>query len=87
VKNIPDEYEHEVDNPQIADEAASYLFFADYMIWCWAWAVCCSEGPNRGKVALIGGSPDRFVANSFSEFIDEYLVDPKGLCNQPPMSD
>jgi hypothetical protein len=86
VKNIPDEHEHAVSDLDIAGEAASCLFFADYLIWCWAWAVCCSEGPNRGKVALIGGSPDRFVANSFSEFIDQYLVDPYGLCNHPPIS-
>lgn len=81
IRNIPDEYEHPVDNAAVAAEAPTYLFFADYMIWCWAWAICCSDSINRGKVAVIGGAPDRFVAASFSDFMVRYARDPDSLAN------
>lgn len=55
-------------NSQIDRESSTYIVFADYMDWCYAYAICCSDGPNRGRVALIGGRPDGFVAESFSEF-------------------
>lgn len=83
IRNIPDEYEHEP-GPVIAAEAGAFLCFADYLIWCWAWAVCCSDGPNRGRVALIGGSSDGFVADSFTEFAARYLHDPRGMANTQP---
>ena len=67
-------------HPGIAAEENQYLVFADYMIWCWGWAVCCSNGPNRGRVALIG-DPDGFVADSFTEFVERYLADPPGMAN------
>src|SRR6478752_4078984 len=57
-RDTPDEQR----NNEIEEEATRYLVFADYLDWCYAYALCCSEGPNRGKVALIGGRPDRFVA-------------------------
>lgn len=68
-----------MDDAVIAAEAHSYLFFADYSIWCWAWAICCGDGPNRGKVALVGGAPDRIVADSFSDFVERYLRDPASV--------
>jgi hypothetical protein len=34
LKNIPDEYPHAITVPAIAENAAKYLFFADYSIWC-----------------------------------------------------
>jgi hypothetical protein len=83
IRNIPDEYEGEISNLVIAAGAGEYLFFADYIFWCWAWAVCCSEGPNRGKVAFIGG-PNDFVADSFAEFVERYLHDPAGMAEAPP---
>ncbi len=75
IRNIPDEYEHEVSHPRIAVGGSQYLFFADYAIWCWAWAISCTNDEDRGKVAIIGGMPDRFVADSFSEFVEKYLSD------------
>jgi hypothetical protein len=73
IKSLPDECGRETPedqrNAEIEDEAHSYLVFADYLDWCYAYAICCSEGPNRGKIALIGVTPDRFVASSFSRFV------------------
>jgi SMI1 / KNR4 family (SUKH-1) len=78
IKNIPDEYEHELTDPEIAEEAAGFLFFADYGIWCMAWAICCCRGENYGRVAVISGK-DRFVANTFGEFVDSYIRDHRQL--------
>ena len=76
LRNLPDEYEHGSTNPAVTCDAHEYIFFADHMIWCWAWAICCGEGENRGKVAVIGTSGDAFVADSFSDFVVRYLHDP-----------
>jgi hypothetical protein len=73
IKSLPDERGTETPalqrNPEVEREADKYLVFADYLAWCYAYAVCCSDGPNRGKVALIGANPDRFVASSLSSFL------------------
>ena len=75
IKNIPDEYKHPIHEPEIAAEANTYLFFADFLLWSSAWAICCSDGKNRGKIAIITGATDRFLADSFSQFIERYLHD------------
>ena len=80
LKTIPDEYEGPIGLEGVAASAAEWLFFADYCLWCWAWAICCGEGEDRGRIALIGGSPDRIVADSFTEFVDRHLSDPDSLC-------
>jgi hypothetical protein len=59
----------------VARDASKYLFFADYMIWCWAWAIACGDGEHRGRVAVINGVSDRFVADSFGQFVDRYILD------------
>jgi hypothetical protein len=57
-------------------EQHGYLVFADYLIWCWAWAICCVEGPHYGRIAVIRGSPpDTFVADDLSAFIGMALHD------------
>ena len=74
IKNIPDEYEYPIENAEIDQEKDVYLFFADYSIWCWAWAINCGDGPNRGRVVVVG-QPDRFVADSFGQFIERIIKD------------
>ena len=86
LKNIPDEYPHTITDPMIGKNAAKYIFFADYSIWCWAWAINCSDDKNRGRVAVIGG-PDFFVADSFDEFVDRYIEDQKQVCWHSPRRD
>jgi hypothetical protein len=75
IRNIPDEYEYDIKNALVARDASKYLFFADYMIWCWAWAIACGDGEHRGRVAVINGVSDRFVADSFGQFVDRYILD------------
>jgi hypothetical protein len=62
-------------NQRLEEEADSYLIFADYLDWCYAYAICCSDGPNRGKIALIGVEPDRLVASDFATFVDLAAAD------------
>ncbi|MEO7248203.1 MAG: SMI1/KNR4 family protein [Novosphingobium sp.] len=50
------------------------LIFADYLMWCCAWAVDCSETENRGRVIFLGEG-DSYVADSFDDFLDRYLRD------------
>ena len=48
-----------------------YLIFADHCIWAWAWAICCKEGSDFGRIIWLGEG--QFLANSFSEFVDQYI--------------
>ncbi|MBX3563721.1 MAG: SMI1/KNR4 family protein [Sphingomonas sp.] len=48
------------------------LVFADHLMWCYAWAVDCSDTENRGKVAVIT-SEDHYIAASFDDFLDLYI--------------
>lgn len=80
LRSIPDEYEHAVTDPRIAANASDWLFFADFCLWCFAWAINCGEGEDRGRIALIGGAPDRIVADDLSEFVRRHLSDPASLC-------
>jgi hypothetical protein len=78
IKNIPDECgEHMLGgrrNPAVMAEESRYLVFADFLVWCYAWAICCSDGEHRGKIALVGAG-DRFVADSFAHFVELELND------------
>ena len=76
LRNMLEEYPQGSANPEIVRDAGQYIFFADYSIWCWAWAICCREGRNYGKVVVIGAAGDPFVAGSFTEFVTGYLRDP-----------
>jgi len=84
IKNIPDEYAHQIKNPDIAPHSSQYLFFADYLVWCWAWAISCTNDDNRGKVMVIDGRDDPFVANSFSEFVECYIADWSSVSPRAP---
>ena len=75
IKNISDEYNQPITNTEIAEEAESYLFFMDFALWCWAYAICCKPGRNFGRVVVIGYQPDIFVADSFSEFVELYVTE------------
>jgi hypothetical protein len=77
IRNIPDGYEYPVAD-SLQPDAAGYLFFADLLVWCWAWAICC-RGKDYGKVAVIGVERERFVADSFGAFVDLYVSDPHAL--------
>ena len=75
IKNIPDEFPHKIDCPVIENDARRYLFFADHLVWCAAWAIDCGRDGNRGRIAFIGGASDKFVAPSFASFVDRCVAD------------
>jgi hypothetical protein len=79
IKSVPEDYTHDLKNPIVAKDPGRFLFFADYCMWCWAWAIGCGDDEHRGKVAVIGSQTDRIVADSFSEFIDLYVADPSAV--------
>ena len=64
----------EITDATIVRDAAKFIVFADYGIWCFAWAIDCGEDENRGRVVVISGQ-DRFVADSFAEFVDRFIED------------
>lgn len=74
IKNVPDEYTHPLTSEVVSAEASRYLFFADYMLWCMAWAINCSEDEHRGRIVVFNET-ERFVADSFSEFVERYTAD------------
>jgi hypothetical protein len=49
-----------------------YIIFADYMIWCWGWAIACGNTEERGKIIVLH-EKDRDVANDFATFIDKSI--------------
>jgi hypothetical protein len=76
IKSVKDEWIHGDLEPFIAERRNKYLVFADYCIWCWAWAISCADDETRGSVAIIGGRGyDRTVAESFSDFVRKYIGD------------
>lgn len=72
LKKLSDEFKYPLKNPEIGKNAEQFVVFADYSIWCWAWAICCKQGKNYGRVALIYGDGE-FVARTFSDFIEIYI--------------
>jgi len=75
IRSVPEEYQHKLMNPRVARDASKYRLFADYLIWCWAWAIGCGNDDARGKVVVINGLSDKFVADSFGQFVDRYIAD------------
>ncbi len=80
IKSLGEDYAHPVTGELAGHVKDKYLVFADYMVWCWAWVIACADDEHRGKVAIIGASPDRFVADSFDDFLRIYAEDPIQLC-------
>lgn len=79
IRNVPEQNQYPLDNPDVTARAQRCVYFADYMIWCWAWVICCEEGEFYGKVAVIG-SDDRWVADNFTDFVHHYIADPLSVC-------
>ena len=79
IRSLPEEYPYLLSGELAGCATEKYLIFADFMVWCSAWAINCGDDEHRGKVAIIGGSPDRFVANSFGDFLQLYTENPQSL--------
>ena len=71
-------YDHDLRNTALTKEAPTSLIFADHMVWCMAWAICCGQGQNYGRVFVIN-EPARFVADDFANVVAEYVKAPSRL--------
>ena len=49
--------------------------FSDYLTWCWGDAVQLDQIGSDGVVYHVGGSSKRKVADSFTAFLQQYLID------------
>ncbi len=58
-----------------------WFLFADYLIWCWAYAIHLPRVGSGGAVVMIGTKDDRPgpVASSFEEFVELYVRDDERL--------
>ena len=54
-------------NAEIEDEADQYLVFADFLMWCYAYAICCSAGPKPRKNSAHWGATRRIRSQQFFE--------------------
>ena len=70
IKTIPEEYE-DYEQLKIGGGPEKYLFFADHLVWSWAWAICCELGNEFGRIIWIGDGA--IIANSFSDFVEKYI--------------
>jgi len=75
LRPMSEELEKPFTHPVVKPNWDRYLVFADYAVWCMAWAIACTEDENHGRVFVINGSDDRFVADDFSEFVDRHIAD------------
>ena len=79
IRSVPEELDARPEAGAIVHalgaEARHYLIFADYMGWAYAWAICCSAGPQRGRVVLICAGVEGAVADSFAEFASLAMTD------------
>jgi len=79
LRTLPEECPGDAPAPILLGRDAQCVVFADHLIWCWAWAICCGDDENRGKVMLVSGD-DRFVADSFTDFVRRHVTDWSSLC-------
>jgi hypothetical protein len=73
LQSVAEGYEWPLAEP-VAGYEGKLILFADFSIWCWAWAINCAPGADYGKIMVIGGG-ERFVADGFDEFATKYIHD------------
>ncbi|RLZ08929.1 SMI1/KNR4 family protein [Acinetobacter sp. 2JN-4] len=49
--------------------------FSDYLVWCWGYAVQLDQIGSDGVVYQVASTPMRKVADSFTGFLQQYLID------------
>ena len=56
------------------------FIFADYLLWCWAYAIFLGDDPAAARpVYIVRGEKKRVVADSFLEFMQKCAIDSKDL--------
>lgn len=49
--------------------------FSDYLVWCWGYAVQLDQIGSDGAVYQVTGVKKIKIANSFTAFLQQYLMD------------
>jgi len=77
VKSVSDEATISGNSWRTFPEAGSLFLFADYLDWSWAYAIRLLSDPlEGGRIFIIGKQETPIeVADSFSRFVELYLVD------------
>jgi hypothetical protein len=66
------------------EEADRYFVFADYLQWCWAYAIHLdASSPGTNQVINVGTLRPKVVADSFTEFVNLYVRDARELYPNP----
>jgi len=56
------------------------FIFADYLLWCWAYAVELSaDAELGGSVYILDGNKKRIIASSFLDFMQRYAINPDDM--------
>jgi len=74
IKPIPEEAP-DFSDPSYIEDAQSLFLFADYSIWCHAYAVRLSSSGVSNPIVVIGGESPIRMFGSFSELVKNYLTD------------
>jgi cell wall assembly regulator SMI1 len=77
----------ELSSTETPVELGGYFAFADYLVWCWAWAIRLTADPAGSNPVIMIGTADGVplkVASSFGEFVDLYLENSPRLTLQTP---
>lgn len=48
---------------------------SDYLVWCWGYAVQLDQIGSDGVIYQVAGSSKRKIADSFTAFLNQYLID------------
>ncbi len=75
IRSVREEFPDQAPHASVAHLADKTLFFADWLIWCGAWAIVCSDGPERGKIVCQWSEKPAIVADNFGDFVERYIVD------------
>lgn len=51
------------------------FIFSDYLVWCWGYAVQLDQLGLDSVVYQVGGSEKIKIADSFTAFLNQYLID------------
>jgi hypothetical protein len=66
--------------PQLAPAVpADAVVFADYSLWCWAYAAQFEPGSERMTVRIVGAGTGVPIAHTFTEFLELIVTDNKRL--------
>ncbi|MGR0306640.1 SMI1/KNR4 family protein [Acinetobacter beijerinckii] len=52
---------------------------SDYLVWCWGYAVQLDQIGSDGVVYQVAGSKKIKIADSFTAFLNQYLIDSEEL--------